>query len=278
MTIVIESTKASALSTAGTSNNPIIAWDNIATTGTMSTDEGTEVESAALAVTGTTYDAWIATPNGSGQASLELTLPSAQDVEFVAIAAHNLGAISAKVRIQYSTDGGSSWTDSGAGPVTPTDDQAIGFYFTAINAANWRVRVFDAGSNDVEIAVALFAEPITVEQRIYQGYTPPITPTNVTLQSNVSVGGNAMGNAVVTRGSSSSATLTHLGPSTLRGSDWKSFQAYFNDGNRFFWAWRPTKYGDLHYAWRDGATIMPTNSGPKDYMSLDMEMRFYDSP
>jgi len=58
MTIVIGATRAAALATAGTSNNPIIAWKNKAQDvgATMSTGGGTEVESASLAVTGTTYD------------------------------------------------------------------------------------------------------------------------------------------------------------------------------------------------------------------------------
>lgn len=277
MTILIDATTAAALAAAGTSNNPIVAYDNAADDGTLSTGIGTEVEAAALAGTGTTYDAWIATPAG-GIATLELVLGVAQSLSFVAITSHNIGTIGASVRVQYSLDSGSSWLDSGAGPDTPTDDQAIGFYFDAVSTTHWRVRVFNAGVNDVEIAVALFSSPITIGQRIYQGYAPPITPNVSTLQSNVSEGAHLLGSAVVRQGSRATASLTHIDPVFLRGATWTLFQKHFNNGGGFFWAWRPTKYGDLFYAWRGGATIAPENTGPKAYMGFNMEMRFYDSP
>jgi len=230
-----------------------------------------------VAATGTTFDSWIATPSG-GQVTLELELTTAQSLSFAAIAAHNLGTIGADVRVQFSTDGGSIWTDAGAGITSPEDDQAIAFYFDAITSDHWRFKVTGAGSNDVEIAVALFSNPITIEQRIYQGYAPPITPNAVDLQSNVSEGGNLLGSATVRKGSRASAGLTHIDPTFLRGATWTSFQAHFNGGGGFFWLWRPTKYEDAFYAWRDGGVIAPTNSGPKEYMSFDMGMRFYDQP
>lgn len=183
---------------------------------------------------------------------------------------------------QYSTDGGSTWNDSGAGPVTPTDDQAIGFYFDAVDAPDWRILVFNySGTDDVEIGVAYMGLVLTLDQNIYQGYRPPITPTNVALQSNVSEGGNLLGSAIVRKGSSAQASFTLVDPEYIRSTannGWKNFQDHFNSGKGFFWAWRPTKYGDLFWAWRDGDPIAPTNSGPRDLMSFDMSMRLYDDP
>jgi len=278
MTILIDPTVASALSLAGTSNNPIVAYDNAADDGTLSTSGGTEVEAAANAGTGTTYDAWIATGTGGGLAFLQLVLPSAQSLSFVAITGHNIATLGANVRVEYSLNSGGTWLDSGAGVETPTDNQAIAFYFDAVSTDYWRIRVSDAVAVDVEIAVALFSNPITIGQRIYQGYAPPITPNVVELQSNVSEGGNLLGSAVVRKGSRASAALTHIDPTFLRGASWTGFQSHFNGGGGFFWLWRPTKYDDAFYAWRDGAAIAPDNSGPKDYMSFDMGMRFYDQP
>lgn len=277
MTIQISSTLAATLAANGTSNNPLVVWDNAASDGTLSTSIGTEVEAAALSATGTTFDSWIATP-ASGSVALQLVLASAQSLNFGAIAAHNLGDLTATVRLEYSTDSGSTWTDSGAGTVTASDNQAIAFYFPAVSATHWRFRVTNAGSDNVEIAVAMFSMAITIGQRIYQGYAPPITPNQVDLQSNVSEGSNLLGAAVTRRGSTASASLTHIDPTFLRGSTWTAFQNHFNNGGGFFWAWRPTKYGDLFYAWRQGNVIAPNNSGPKDLMDFGMEMRLYDQP
>jgi hypothetical protein len=277
MTIQIDGTLATTLTNNGTSNNPVVAYDNAADDGTLSTAVGTEVEAASNAGTYTTYDPWIATPD-TGTAVLRLVLPSAQTLNFIAIAAHNLGALGATVEAQFSTNSGSTWQDCGAGSVSPADDQAIAFYFTGVSADYWRIRVTNAGSTDVEIGVALFSTAITIEQRIYQGYSPPITPTMVMLQSNVSEGNHLLGAAVIRKGSTAEAELTHIDPATLRGAEWKGFQSHFNDGRGFFWAWRPTKYGDLFYGWRQGGEIRPTNSGPKEYMSFSMSMRLYDEP
>ena len=283
MTIVIGPTRAAALAAAGEENNPIIAWNNrgqdVAVT--LSTTGGTEVEAAALAVTGTTYDAWVATPTGS-TVELQAVWSATRNISFVAIAGHNLATLGVDVRAQYSLDGGSTWLDSGAGPVTPTDNQAIGFYFDTVTADRWRIRIFNySASDDVEIAVAYFGNVVTMPQRIYQGYRPPITPTNVALQSNVSEGGNLLGSAVVRKGSSAAASFEHIDPTFIRNAttgQWKGFQSHFNNGKGFFFAWRPTKYGDLFWSWRDGDPIAPTNSGPQDYMSLEMQMRMFDQP
>ena len=274
MTLVISANVVPVLAAAGTSNNPIILWDALDSgSGTWSTGIGTEVNSAAYAGTGTTFDHWQATPDGSNEAALEVDLGSAQDIEFAAIASHNLADIGATVRIQKSTDG-VTWTAQG-GTDTPSDNQAIGFYFPSASARYWRVLVTNA-SDDVTIAVAVFGTPITLEQRIYASYTPPITPTNVELQSNVSEGGHLLGSSVTRQGSSAQASLTHIDPATLRGATWKAFQAHFNKGGGMFWAWRPTKYGDFYYAWRDGAPIVPKNMGVNELMQFDMSMRFYD--
>jgi len=275
MTIAIDSTVAAALSSAGTSNNPLIAWDNAADDGTLTTATGTEVEAAALAGTSSTYDPWIATPD-TGTAILQLVLSSPQSLNFVAIAAHNLGDIGADVEIQYSVNSGGTWNDCGSGSVSPSDNQAVGFYFDATIADYWRIRVTNAGSSDVEIGVALFSTAITIGQRIYSGYTPPITQTNVEMASNITEGGHFVNVAAVRAGSSAQASLSHIDPAFLRGATWKAFQRHFNNGGAFFWAWRPTKYGDLFYAWRSGNTIAPTNMGVKDLMSFDMQMRLYD--
>ena len=275
MTVLIGPNKAAELATNGTSNNPIVFWESLS--GTLSTATGTEVESAALSATGTTYDPWIASPSG-GTAALQIVFASAQSLNAVAIAAHNIGTIGATVRVQYSTDSGSSWIETEAGNISPSDEQAILFYFDEVSADYWRIYVTNAGSNDVQIAVAYWGTVMTIPQRIYQGYAPPITPTNVMLQSNVSQGGNLLGAAVVRKGSSASAAVKNIDPTFIRGSDFKGFVDHFNSGNGSFWAWRPTKYGDLFYCWRDGNTIVPTNSGPNDLMSFEMNMRLYDEP
>jgi hypothetical protein len=270
MTILIDSTKAAALAAAGTSNNPLIFWENDALSATYSTSTGTEVESAVNAQTGTTYDAWICTPGGSGNATLKITFSSAVTLNAMAIAAHNIADIGGLIEFQYFD---TSWQDIDS--VTPADNQSVMAYFDDITATEWRIRVRSI-TEDAEIGVAFAGTVMTLPRRIYQGFASPITPNNVVLQSNVSQGGNLLGNLVARRGSSLDAQLTNIDPAFIRGTDFKGFLKHHNDGNGFFWAWRPTKYGDLFYAWREGETINPINSGPRDLMSFNMGLRCYD--
>lgn len=278
MTIVIDPTLAGTLATTGTSNNPIIAYNNRFNSGTATTSIGTQVEAATLAGNIGTYNAWIATP-ASNTAALQVVFSSATALKFVGLAAHNLGTRQASVRVEYSTDSGSSWNDSGAGVVNATDNQAIGFYFTQRSATHWRIRVTGTSSN-VQIGIAMLSDVLTLDQRIYQGYAPPLTPNVVDLQTNVSEGANLLGVAAVNRGSRVEASLTLSDGAFIRSAAWLAFQRHFNSGAPFFWAWRPTQYNDLFYAWRPQsvATIAPENSGPRARMAFSMGMRFYDNP
>lgn len=274
MTIVTSAARASALSTAGLSNNPFITPAPL--TGTYITAAGTEVLAAANAYSGTTFDPWVATPGALDFAIWQVVFGSSVSPTFAGIAAHNLSDIGATVRIEYSIDSGATWTDSGAGPVTPTDNQAIGFRFQGISADYWRVTCSNC-TDDASIAVIWLGQEVIIPQRIYQGYTPPITPTQVDLNTNVSEGANTLGTAFVERGSMWEASLRNIEPTFIRGASWRGFQQRWNRGFGAFWAWRPTKYGDLYWSWRSQgmAPITPTNSGPKDYMSFDVSARAY---
>lgn len=278
MTIAIDPVLSAALVSSGTADNPIIAHKNFGADATITTMSGTETSPASNVASLVTYNFWSATPNASNIARLLFVFPTALSLNFVGIAAHNIGTKSAGIKVQYSLDSGATWINSAAGLVRPTDDQAIGFRFNSVSTDYWRISITDAGASDVVIGVVILSNELQFPTRIYQGYTPPITQTNVDLQSNVSEGGHLLGSSSVRKSSSALAAINYIEPAVIRGAEWKDFQKSFNDGNGFFWAWRPNKYGDLFFAWRSGRAIAPTNSGPNDLMSFEMGMRFYDEP
>lgn len=273
MTIAVSSARATALSSAEESNNPF--FTGVSLTGTLSTSIGTQVLSADNSMTETTFDSWTATPDGSNIAALQLVLAGNESPKFGAIAVHNLSEVSATVSLQYSTNSGSTWTDAGAGTVTPSDNQAIGWRITGITADYWRVYITGA-TDDVSIGRLWLGDEIIMPRRFYQGYAPPLTPTEVVLETNESEGAHLLGSRVIRRSSKVQASFANLEASFVRGATWLAFQRRFNDGAGTFFAWRPTKYGDLHYGWRDGGQLIPQNSGPQDRMSLEVNMRLYD--
>lgn len=158
------------------------------------------------------------------------------------------------------------------------DDAVIAWHFPDVAASTWRVLIRNV-SAAARPAIGIFfaGKTLTMDRPFYQGYAPIIRPTEVELQSNVSAGGHLLGSAVVKRGSRLHMEFSNLRAAFVRGAGFKAFMDHFNRGRGAFCAWRPTKYPeDLHYFWRDGATIRPANSGPRDLMGLTIEGRVYE--
>jgi hypothetical protein len=274
MTVLTGSTRATELATAETTNNPLILWNDLIST--ISSSNGVETDGdAENAISGATYDYALPTVVSTA-ADLEFTASGA--LSCVAIAAHNLGTLGATVAVEYSTDGGSTWNDAGAGSTSPSDDQAIVWRFDEQTRADWRLSITSISSGQPAIGVIMAGVELIPTQRLYQGYAPPIVPNVVKLVPRVTEGGQFLGSTVTSRGSQATAELSHLVPTDLRGTAWTGFLTHFSEGKGFFWAWRPTKYGDAHFAWSAGQVAQPVNSGPKDYMGLTLGMRFYDDP
>lgn len=272
MTIVTGATRTAALATAGQANNPFVTGAPLP--GTYTTPLGVEGQPASNAYSGTTFDPWTVTA-GSASVRWRVDFGSAQTPTFAAIAAHNLADLGASVRVRYSDDD-VTYTNSESGIVTPTDNQSIGWRFSDGAHRYWDVLISGLTVSDiVSIGVIWFGSEIILPQRFYQGYRPPITPTTVDLRTNVSEGAHMVGSAYIERGSTFGTDVTLLTPAFVRGATWTAFQRRWNTGHGAFWAWRPTKYGDLYYAWRAGDAIAPVNSGPKDYMSLSISGRAY---
>lgn len=271
MTIITTTARASALATAGETNNPFVTGAPLS--GTYSTGTGTEVQAAANAYTGTTFDQWTATP-ASGVATWEVDFATAQAPGFVGMAAHNAADVSAQIRVQSSTDG-ATWSTVAGTITTPADNQAIAWRLSGGTSARyWRLQ-FDSLTDAISVGVIWFGSEIIMPRRVYQGYTPPLTPTEVDLNTNVSEGAQLLGTSYVERGSVFSVELSNLSPTFLRGATWTAFQNRWNRGEGAFWAWRPTKYGDLFWSWRSGGVIQPTNAGPLDLMGATIQGRVY---
>lgn len=275
MTVLIGTARTLELGTDGQENNPSILWNNLATAANISSVTGVATDGAVSnAVNGTTFDYAMPLVSGSNSAALSVSTLSGA-VNAGAIAAHNIGTLGATVALNYSDDGGSSWNDCGAGSIAPTDDDVILWRFPSVSGVEWRLIITGIVSGQPAIGVFVLGEELVLPRRIYQGYTPPLTPTNVTLQSNVSEGGHLLGNAYVRAGSNLQVELRYLEDSFVRGTDWLAFQEHFNSGKGFFWAWRPAKYDDAYYCWRSGGPIVPVNSGPLALMSAGFAARAY---
>lgn len=278
MTIATDPVRLAQLVAAKQENFPIIAFANQADTATLG---GTAVLADGArenAILGSTYSYWL--PNvTSTAATLRFTFPSARTISCAAIAAHNIGTLGATVNVRRSTDGGTIWADAGAGSVTPTDDSPILWRMltSGNDAADWEFRITGLTAGDpLYIAVAFMGSLIAVPTRIYAGYSPVVRPTEVALQSNVSVGGNLLGSSIISTGSRISAQFDLVEQAFGRGN-LRNFMPHFNAGKGFFFGWRPNAHpDDVHYCWREGEALRFTNMGVLDFIQFGLNMRVYE--
>lgn len=267
--------RASALAAVGQSDNPFVAWNNLAATATLSGTNVLADGARANAVTGTTYDRWRPDIGGT-MANLICDLGTAQAVGCAGIAAHNAATFGASVRVAYSSDD-ITYTDA-SDLVTPTDNSAIFLRFNSVSARYWRFRFTSLTAGDLlSVGVAFLGQELILD-RFYQGFAPPIVPTEVQLQSNVSVGGNLVGSSVVAQGSTLSAQITNVAAATIRSASFLSFMRHFNEGKPIFFGWRPLTFAqDAWYCWRDGAVIRPESAGVRDLMNFTLNARAYEA-
>jgi hypothetical protein len=277
MGIVVSPIRSIELTALGYANNPFVAWENLGADATLS---GTSPETGgdrANAVSGSTYDKFRAVEDG-GAVVLAFDLGAAAVVGFAALAAHNLGTLGATVQVMYSDDG-VTYTDAGAGAVAATDNKPIVFRLAwgATARRYWRFYITGLDTDaQVGIGAAFLGKEIIFPRRMYQGFSPVLTPTEVQLQSNVSVGGELLGSSVISRGATLAVDLTYIPASFVRSDDWLAFQAAFGEGQPFFFGWRPDKYAqDVYYCARSDAVIRPSNTGPLDLMGISFSARVY---
>ena len=283
MTLYISATKAAAMASNGNENNPLVTRFNHGQSSgaTLSSDDGVLADGAlANAVSGSTADRWRPDVFGTN-VTFRVTKAAAYTCSFMGVCGHNIATYGGSIRPQYSTDGGSTWLNCDSmGAETPTTNENIGFYFSDIDAADFRINITGLTAGDgVTVAVVYIGRGMQFDQRFFSGFAPPIAPTNVDLIPNVSAGGNFLKSDYRTRGISYEFGVRHLTQDWVRGvgSSFPAFQENFNQGEPFFMAWRPTDYpDDLAYCWRDGPEMIATNMGVRGYMEVAGRVRAYD--
>ncbi len=165
----------------------------------------------------------------------------------------------AAIDVQSSFDGISFVTRATG---TPTDRVAM-FLFTPITARYWRIRVRNAIAS---IAVVYIGTALAMQRRLYQGHSP-LTLSRVTdTTQNMSETGQYLGRSITRKGLKTNCEYQHL------KADWyrANFDPFVEAARTapFFYAWRPLSYpNELGFVWTTG-DIKPTNSGPKDFMSV----------
>lgn len=241
-----------------------IGYRNIVRTADVITS-GTAAEASFLSLQNDfTNEAWVA---DSLSSSITIDAGSAQTVDYIGIASHNLGSAGHVVNVEYSfNDEDYVLVDE----FVPTDDSAIMSLFNRISARYWRISI-SGGNTAAQIAILYFGEALAMQRPIYGGHNPVTLNRSITKREAVTESGQFVGNVVVRRGFETAYSWSNL------SADWyrENFDPFAIHALSmpFFIAWRPQDYpGEVSFGMATDEP-RPSNQGVRDLMSVSMNFR-----
>jgi hypothetical protein len=246
--------------------NPRIGWHNLVTAENVSADEQADDEPAVNLANPATYLKWRGTT--TDEQSVQVTLSSAADVNYFAIAKHNLGSSGATIQFQSSTDG-STWDDVTSAIVLNTNYVVI-YEFDTVFAQYFRLLI-TPGSEPPSIAVLYIGEILILQRRIYVGHTPFPFGRKTTVSNGRSESGEFLGRVLRRQFLESSVDMQNLTPTWYR----QYFEPFVESAKTqpFFWSWRPGSYpNECGYAWLTD-DVKPQNSRSNGMMSVSFSMQ-----
>lgn len=214
-----------------------------------------------------TYTGWKPT---SVPAWWEIDAGKGVEVDYVGIAAHNLGTIGATVKPQYSTGGSPEWEDA-TDEHMPADNRPIMFLFEEQFASKFRIYIEVDGSPAEMpfVGVVYIGKALAMQRAIYGGHSPVTLSRETTIRPTVSERGQWLGRSIIRGGFVGSWTWRHL------NADWyrEHFDRFVKAARErpFFIAWRPETFpNEVAYCWTQ-KDIVPSNMGIKDFMQVTVE-------
>lgn len=208
--------------------------------------------------------AWRPTAVPANWKIIFLTPPN---LEYVGIAAHDLGTQNATIDIQTTSDGGSTWdTIAGLGGLTPDDDSPIFCLFDTVNVDGYRVNITAADSEPTIATIGAGRVQEWPRKAVWTG-TPITEGDRVSFSNNSSETGVWLGRTKTSDGLEFPFTVNNLSED-FRTGDFKTFKDYANgEDAAFFIAPRPLDYPDeVAYAWA-ADTVRMTRDTPNKRVS-----------
>lgn len=246
--------------------NPRICWQNVVTPESVSADEETDDEPAVNIANPATYLRWRGT--STDQQSVQVSLSAAKEVNYFAIAKHNLGSTGATLTFQSSTDG-STWSNVTSPAVLNTDYVVI-HEFDIVFARYFRLLI-TPGTEPPSVAVLYIGRTLVLQRRIYVGHTPLPYGRKTTVSNGRSESGEFLGRVLRRQFLESSVDLQNVTPTWYR----EYFEPFARSATTrpFFWSWRPASYPDeCGYAWLTDDVKM-SNQRSNGYVQCSFSMQ-----
>lgn len=252
-------------------NNPVIGWEQLATIANTVADSETVNNPVRNVCNPATNLKWVS--GSTATQYITITTSRVDPVDYVALAEHNLGSTSCLV----SVEGYAELDDLDApiweeliGPVALVNDQPLVLRFEPRSLIGVRVKLVPDGVAP-SIAVLHVGKLLVLPREIYGGHTPITLGKRTQVSSGRTSRGKYLGRITLQQSVSTSASLEHL-PKGWYRTRFAPFAEYANADGTFFFAWRPQEFpAEVGYCWTT-SDIVPTNSQPEGFMTVDIAM------
>lgn len=220
-------------------------------------------------IDGTTYDYWRPT---TGNATLTAVFTEIQEIDYLGIAAHDLGTAGASIQLQHYIDG--AWTDTTDAyepnqfDALATGDKTIMLFFNRVFTD--RIRLVITSSQVYSVGVVYAGKAFAFERPFYQGHRPLSLNRTTSIVHHISEQGLDVGRYIRRKGARTTIQVNNQTPGFMRNKVAPLIQARRTKG--FFFAWRPDSLpDDVAFCW-SAENIQPVNSGKRDLMDLSFSV------
>ena len=241
-------------------NHARILYDSLLIGSSVATSAGAN---GNLVLVPNTADRWAFTAGGS----ITFTLPTAVNMDSVAIGAHNLGSTSHVVSVEYSSSDAGAFSTFKANQ-TPADDTAMMFHNTSSVSVR-RLKITCTGSGSAFVGSIYAGIALQMQRPFFAGHAPINLSAKTIRYSSTTEGGNFVGEQIRRLGFSTSASFSNL------ENDWYRFyfQPFVIHARTlpFYFAWNLNQYStDVGYC-KTSEDISPSY-GTRDLFNVSFDM------
>jgi hypothetical protein len=242
---------ALALTPAGESlATPVIGYQNIVTAGSVAATSAAAGFPASNLANPSTAMRWVADEPGSPPADqyLTVTIDQVDEVDYLAIAVHNLGSGQNAVSVEGSIGGSPEWFELVQETIQANDDPVI-FRFTPQSLTGIRLRIQPSQATVPTVpyvAVMYVGKLLVLERGTHADHVPINLGRKTRVMNGMSETGNFLGRVVLSESRSTSFALQDLRSVWYR-ANFDPFVVAAKDVP-FFFAWRPQAFpGDVGF-------------------------------
>ena len=254
-----------------TEDHPIIGWQSIVTTGNISATSSDVNYPISNAANPATHLGWRAGAASSPPTYdyITITTGTADDIDYVAIARHNLASLAIPISIGYfDTSSPPVWIELIAESLLADDGPAL-FRFTPQSLSTVSIRL-GVTALQSQIAVVYCGKLLVLPRKLYQGFAPINHARTAKVTNGRSEAGNFLGRIVTQEFVKDTVPLSLIDP--------LYFRTYIVDflidskERPFFFAWRPQTYpAEIGYCHMTNDPL-PTNEAPHGLIAMQFEM------